>query len=213
MAVKRRYESHHRQQQARRTREAVLEAAGRLFVDPGYAATPLTAVAAEAGVSVQTIYKVFGTKRDLLSALVDVSVAGDDEPEALPERDFVADIEAQPDLRSKLARYACHLSGVHARHARVMRALAGAATADPEAAEVQRKNDAERRTGMTMFGSHLVATTRVRDDLDHDAVVDVLWLAMDWRSYEWLVQTRGWSHEAYERWYVDTVAGALAAPE
>jgi TetR/AcrR family transcriptional regulator, regulator of autoinduction and epiphytic fitness len=213
VAVKRRYESHHRRQQADRTRQSVLEAAGRLFVDPGYAATPLTTVAAEAGVSVQTVYKVFGTKRELLSALVDVSIAGDAEDEALPERAFVGEIEALSGLRPKLGRYARHLSAVHARQAPVMRALAGAATADPEAAEVLRKNDEERRAGMTMFGRHLSESTDLRADLDLDEVVDVLWLAMDWRNYEWLVQSRGWSPERFEEWYVDTVAAALSPRE
>jgi AcrR family transcriptional regulator len=52
----------------------VLHAAEALFVDPGYAATTLNAVAARAGVSVQTVYKVFGSKKALLSALVDVTV-------------------------------------------------------------------------------------------------------------------------------------------
>lgn len=209
VAVKRRYESHHRRQQAHQTRQAVLEAAGRLFVDPGYAATPVTAIATAAGVSVQTVYKVFGSKRDLLSTLVDVTVAGDDEDEALYQRAFVAEIEALSGLRPKLERYARHLCVVHARQAAVMRALAGAATADPEAADVLRKNDEERRIGMTMFGRHLRGSTDLRPDLDLDAVVDVLWLAMDWRNYEWLVQSRGWSPERFEEWYVDTVAAVL----
>lgn len=76
VAVKRRYESAHRQEQARQTRRAILDAAAALFVEPGYAATPLTAIAAEGGVAIQTVYKVFGGKQALLSALVDVTVAG-----------------------------------------------------------------------------------------------------------------------------------------
>ena len=115
MAVKRRYESAHRQEQARQTRRAILDAAAILFVEPGYAATPLTAVATEAGVAIQTVYKAFGSKQALLSALVDVTVAGDDEPVALPEREFVAEIRALPDARAKLERFARHLADVHAR--------------------------------------------------------------------------------------------------
>src|SRR3954452_284569 len=59
VVVKRRYESAHRQEQARQTRRAVLAAAGTLFVDPGYAATPLTAVAAEAGGAPPTREQIF----------------------------------------------------------------------------------------------------------------------------------------------------------
>ncbi|MET7471412.1 TetR/AcrR family transcriptional regulator [Micromonospora sp. NPDC005686] len=211
MGVKRRYESARRQEQARQTRRAILDAAGKLFVDPGYAATPLTAVAAEAGVAVQTVYAIFGNKRHLLSALVDVTIAGDDEPAALPDRPFVAEIRALPDARAKLARYARHLSATQARQVDMMIALTGAASADPDAAAIWRKNVAERRRGMAMFAAELVATGSVRPDHDVDSVADVLWLAMDFRNYDWLVRQRGWPVDRFERWYVDTVAAAVLA--
>jgi TetR/AcrR family transcriptional regulator, regulator of autoinduction and epiphytic fitness len=209
MAVKRRYESTHRQQQAKRTRRAILDAAAELFVDPGYAATPLTAVAEEAGVAIQTVYKVFGSKKALLSALVDVTVAGDDEPVPLARRQFVADIAALTDARAKLARYAQHLAETHARQGQVMLALASAATADPDAAAIWRKNVDERRHAMTMFADELASTGQLRPDHTLDTVVDVLWLAMDVRNYDWLVRQRDWSPERFRRWYVDTVAAAI----
>jgi AcrR family transcriptional regulator len=205
----RRYDSTHRQAQAAQTRAAILEAAAELFVDPGYAAAPLTAVAARAGVAVQTVYKVFGSKQALLSALVDVTVAGDDEPIPLPQRPFVAEIAALPDARAKLSRYAVHLVGIHARQAQVMLALAAAATADPEAAAIWRKNVTERRHGMTGFAHHLASTGELREDRSLDAVVDVLWLAMDVRNYDCLVRERGWTEQQFREWYVDTVAAAI----
>ena len=211
MVVKRRYESAHRQQQAAQTRRAVLDAARVLFVDPGYAATPLTAIAAEAGVAIQTVYKIFGSKKALLSALVDVTVAGDDEPVALAQRQFVTDIRALSDARAKLGRYAAHLAETHARQAQVMLALAGAATADPDAAAIWRKNLDERRHAMTMFAAELATTGHLRAEHSVDTVADVLWLAMDVRNYDWLVRERGWPTERFQRWYVDTVAAAILA--
>ncbi|GAA1543872.1 TetR/AcrR family transcriptional regulator [Dactylosporangium maewongense] len=212
MAVKRRYESAHRQEQAKQTRGAILRAAAVLFVEPGYAATPLTAVAAEAGVAIQTVYKVFGSKQALLSALVDVTVAGDDEPVALPDRQFVADIEALSDARAKLERYSRHLAETHARTAQVMLALAGAATADAEAAAIWRKNVDDRRAGMGMFAAELASTGQLRPEHTAGTAADVLWLAMDVRNYDWLVRQRGWPPERFQRWYVDTVAAALLDP-
>jgi TetR/AcrR family transcriptional regulator of autoinduction and epiphytic fitness len=209
VAVKRRYQSAHRQEQARQTRRAILNAAAALFVEPGYAATPLTAVAAEAGVAIQTVYKVFGSKQALLSALVDVTVAGDDEPVALPDRQFVADIRALTGARAKLDRYARHLADAHARQAQVMLALAAAATADAEAAAIWRKNLDDRRAGMTMFAAELASTGQLRPEHTVDTAADVLWLAMDVRNYDWLVRQRGWPVELFRRWYVDTVAAAL----
>ncbi|MEU0554132.1 helix-turn-helix domain-containing protein [Dactylosporangium sp. NPDC006015] len=212
MAVKRRYESAHRQEQAKQTRGAILRAAAVLFVEPGYAATPLTAVAAEAGVAIQTVYKVFGSKQALLSALVDVTVAGDDEPVALPDRQFVADIQALSDARAKLERYSRHLVETHARTAQVMLALAAAATADAEAAAIWRKNIDDRRAGMGMFAAELASTGQLRAEHTAGTAADVLWLAMDVRNYDWLVRQRGWPPERFQRWYVDTVAAALLDP-
>jgi AcrR family transcriptional regulator len=212
VVVKRRYESVHRQEQARLTRRAILDAAGKLFVDPGYAATPLTAIATEAGVAIQTVYKVFGSKKALLSALVDITVAGDEEPVPLPDRQFATDIRALADARAKLARYAIHLTETHARQAHVMLALAGAATADPDVAAIWRKNLDERRQGMTMFAADLASTGQLRPDHSVDTAADVLWLAMDVRNYDWLVRERGWTPEQFQRWYVDTVAAAILTP-
>jgi TetR/AcrR family transcriptional regulator, regulator of autoinduction and epiphytic fitness len=205
----RKYVSSRRQAQARQTRRAILDAAERLFVERGYAASTLAAVAAEAGVATQTVYAVFGNKRQLLSDLVDVRIAGDDEPVALAERPFVARIRAAGDPYARLAVYAEHLAQVHARQADVLLALAGAATADPDAAEIWRKNIAERRAGMTMFAADLTAGARLRSGHTVETVVDVLWLAMDVRNYDYLVRQRGWSAEQYQRWYVDTVGAAV----
>ena len=211
MVVKRRYDSERRQQQARQTRRAVLDAAASLFVEPGYASTRLTDIATAAGVAVQTVYAAFGSKRQLLSELVDVTIAGDDERVALADRQFVADIQAMSDARAMLTRYAEHLVEVHARQADVMLALAGAATADQDAAAVWRKNNEDRRRGMAMFAADIAATGQLRAEHTTDTVADVLWLAMDVRGYDWLVRQRGWTSQQFQRWYVDTVAAAILA--
>jgi TetR/AcrR family transcriptional regulator of autoinduction and epiphytic fitness len=211
VTVNRRYASPRRQAQARQTRRAILDAAAKLFVEPGYAATPLTAVAAEAGVAVQTVYAVFGSKRQLLSDLVDVTLAGDDERVAMADRSFVADIRALTGLRARLTRYARHLTETHARQVQVMLALAGAATADPDAAAIWRKNLDERYRGMTMLAADLVSTGEVL--ISPERAADVLWLAQDIRNYDWLVRERGWPVERFEKWFVDGVAAVLGTPE
>jgi len=161
---------------------------------------------------VQTVYKVFGSKKALLSALVDVTIAGDDEDVALAQRQFVADIRALSGARAKLERYAVHLAETHARQAPVMLALAGAATADPDAAAIWRKNLTERRHGMAMFAADLAVSGELRPEHTVETAADVLWLAMDFRNWDWLVRERGWSPERFRRWYVDTVAAAILSP-
>ena len=80
--VKRRrsYDSTRRREQARENRSRVLAAARSQLVERGYAATTIPAIAADAGVSVETVYKAFGNKAGLLKAVFDVVIVGDDEP-------------------------------------------------------------------------------------------------------------------------------------
>ena len=92
-----------------------------------------------------------------------------------------------------------------------MLALAGAATADPDAAAIWRKNLEERRLGMTGFARDLMSTGAIREGLDVERVADVLWLAMDVHNYDWLVRQRGWTLEEYQDWYVRTVSAAILA--
>jgi AcrR family transcriptional regulator len=70
MAVKRSYSSAKREEQARETRRSILDAAHDLFIATGYAATTIQAIADRAGVAVQTVYAVFGNKRELLRQLI-----------------------------------------------------------------------------------------------------------------------------------------------
>ena len=75
---KRRYNSSGRQEQARRNRDAILQAAERQLNECGYAGTTVAAVAGEAGVSVETVYKAFGGKagRNNPNKLYAVDIAG-----------------------------------------------------------------------------------------------------------------------------------------
>src|SRR6476659_3244056 len=98
----RRYDSSRRRAQADQNRAAVIAAARARFFADGYASTTVGQIAGDAGVSVETIYKAFGNKAGLLKAVFDVAVAGDDEPVAMADREFVAQIQAEPDARRKL---------------------------------------------------------------------------------------------------------------
>src|SRR5918995_2032218 len=68
--VKRSYRSARRQEQARRTRERIIDAARQLWTDRGFGSTTIEAIAADANVAVQTIYGAFGSKGGILTALL-----------------------------------------------------------------------------------------------------------------------------------------------
>jgi AcrR family transcriptional regulator len=58
---RRAYRSVLRAEQAEQTRRRILDAAGRLFIERGYAGTAITAVAQAAGVVPETVYGSLGT--------------------------------------------------------------------------------------------------------------------------------------------------------
>jgi len=207
--TRRRYDSTIRQEQARQSRWAVLEAARRLFLERGYGGATVAAIAREAGVSVETVYKAFGNKPGLVKALFDVSIVGDDEPVPLLQRERVQRIRAEPDPRRKLAMYGEHLTETAPRTVPVQLLVRSAAGTDPGAAEVWEQMQAERLTGMTVFARHLHEDGLLRADVSVEDARDVLWTYNSPELYELLVMRRGWSPERYGRWVADALIAAL----
>ena len=209
---RRRYDARGRQDQARRTRWTVLEAARRLFLEQGYAPTTMAAIAAEAAVSVETVYKAFGNKAGLLKSVFDVSIVGDDEPVPLVQRESIRRLEAEGDPRRKLGMYGEHLSETSVRSVPVQLLVRSAAASDPAAAAVWEEMSAERLSGMTAFARHLHDGGHLRPGVSVEEARDVLWTYNSAEVYELLVMKRGWSPERYGRWIADALIAALLRP-
>jgi AcrR family transcriptional regulator len=206
--VKRRpYDSSRRQEHARQSRARVLAAARRRFLDEGYAATALPAVAADAGVSVESVYKAFRNKAGVLKAVFDVAIAGDDEPVAIMDRDWVAAIRAEPDVAVQLRMYSDHLVASMPRTAPILLLARAAAGLDADVAAIWQQLQDERLRGMTAFATELTGSGRV--DCATDDVRDILWTFNSVHIYELLVLERGWSVERYGTFVADALVAAL----
>jgi AcrR family transcriptional regulator len=203
------YDSSGRQLQAQRTRRAVIDSARRLFLERGFAATTMPAVAQAAGVSVQTVYKVFGTKARLAKAVFDVAMAGDDEPVVMLDRPLLARARAEPDAHRKLQLYGDFLAEVAPRHVPIQLVIRDAAATDPEANVVWAELQAERLRGMTMFARALHAGGHLRPGLSTSEARDVLWTYNSAEVFQLLVVERGWSPRRYGRWVADALKAAL----
>src|SRR5215207_6672140 len=97
-------------ERARATRRRIREAALRLFVELGYLATTIEAIAAEAAVAVQTVYFVFGSKRALLTEILDMATAGDEAPVPVVARPWVEEARRESDPR-RTVRLIVHHGG------------------------------------------------------------------------------------------------------
>ncbi|WP_374022764.1 TetR/AcrR family transcriptional regulator [Mycobacterium sp. HNNTM2301] len=203
----RRYDSTRRREQAQHNRRAVLAAARRRFLAQGYATTTIAEIARDAGVSVETVYKAFSTKAGVLKALFDVSVAGDDEPIPMVERDVIQNVAKAPDAAEKLELYAKHLAASMPRSAPVQLLARDGAAVSPDAAEVWKQIRDETLTGMTMFASDLARTGQLR--VSARQARDILWTYHAPELYELLVLERGWSVTRYGKFVAQAWVDAL----
>lgn len=203
------YNSSGRRERAAATRAAVLDVAQRAFLEHGYAGVSIAALAKEAGVSAELIYKAFGPKPQLLKALFDRSVVGDDQPIAVLDRPEIRRMAAMTDAVAVVDNYVTFAGGVARRVAPVYLMARDAAAADPAAAPVVEQMDAERLSGMDALAAQLLHLGGLRAGLTRPTVRDILWTLNAPELWDLLVRRRGWSHAAYVEFVRDSLRAAL----
>jgi AcrR family transcriptional regulator len=208
-SVKRHYTSPVREVRARSTRRAIVDAAARLFVERGYGATTIDAIAAEAGVSRKTVFTSVGGKVEALKLACDWAIVGDDEPVPMLERPEVKRGKAEPDPRRILAGFAELVCDVGARFARLHRVTEEAAGSDPGVHALAEEGRAQRLTGMRVLATVLQSRKALRRGLTVDEAADVLWLFNEPASYHRFVLERGWPEERYRSWLTETLCAQL----
>lgn len=209
--TRRRYDSSGRQEQASRNRRAVLAAAHRQFLERGYTPTTLAAVADEAAVSVETVYKAFGNKAGLLKAVFDIAIAGDDEPVPVVEREWVHRIQAEPDPSRKLALFGDHIADAGGSTAHLQLLARDAAASDAAAAGVWQEMLTEKVTGMGLLAAHLHQGGHLRPGVSLEEATDVLVAYLSPELYQLLVLQRGWSPARFGEWIGEALVAALLA--
>ena len=80
MAKRRSYDSPARREAARATRASIIAAAREILLAGGYDGMTVARLADTAGVSPQTVYNSIGGKAQVVKAVYDVMLAGDDDP-------------------------------------------------------------------------------------------------------------------------------------
>jgi AcrR family transcriptional regulator len=206
---RRRYDGTQRQQQSRRTRWAILQAAQQLFLDLGFSATTMPLVAERAGVSVQTVYKYFANKAGLVKAVFDIAMAGDDDPRPMIEREKLSAVRAEPDPRRQFVLYGEFLAQVAPRHVPIQLLIRDAAAGDADAAAAWEKLQEERLRGMTRFAKDLHRAGHLAPGISSREARDVLWIYNSAELFQLLVLQRGWSPGRYGAWVGRQLTAAL----
>jgi AcrR family transcriptional regulator len=196
--VKRRYDASRRQQQAQENRQRIIAAAQALFVDKGYGRTTIADIAAAAGVAVETVYAAFRNKPTLLHRAWDVAVGGDEQDIHLLDRPELRAVFAEPDLATRLSRFAHVNTTIMRRTAPLLRALRGAAASEQAAAALVAEADGARLHSMGIHATAAAGTGRLA--VSEQECRDVLWSTTDGTLWHRMVVERGWTDDHYATW-------------
>ena len=207
------YRSPLRAAQARETRRRVIDSARALFVEKGYAATTIAAVARQAGVSADTVYSGFGTKIALLRDVLAAVVGGDDEDVAFLDREAPQAMRAETDQRRQLAMFARGMTEQLERIRPLDDVLRGAAAVDESAAELRADTQRRQRLPAMKTVARWVADRgALRTGLTVDDAGSIVWTLTSPEVHQMLRDDCGWSPERYEEWLRDTLVDSLLPP-
>lgn len=204
---RRRYDSRGRQARARRSQEEVLETAQRQFLAAGYGATTIAGIAAEAGVSVETIYKSFGGKPGLVRAIYDRGVRGEGPLSAYERSDQMRAQESDP--RAIMRKWGELTTQVASQLTPIRLLIRAAAATDTEIAALLEAGDNERLDRMRHHAEFLAERGYLRDGVTTDKATDILYACSSVEIYELLVLQRGWSLPEFARFIADFMISGL----
>jgi AcrR family transcriptional regulator len=199
----------------RETRRRLLAAAKAEFAERGYAAATVIRIAERADVSVQTLYSNWGNKRNLLRAVMESSVTGDEDLPLVagePPAVFAATMDRGDAADSGLLL--AHLS--HQYRLLAERAAVGwqtyrdGAGVDPDiAADWRHLNDLRRQATRAMITRALA--TALRPGLTPTEAGDTVWVIASPDTHDQLVRQAGYSYDQLEAWVRNTLSAALLA--
>lgn len=205
-APSRSYHSPVRQQRADEARERIIAAARRRFVEDGYAATSVAAIADEARISRRTIYDAFSTKRDLLMALLEILAP-------LPQDTFEAAIDAAAgDAHAQISVAVDFITRYYDGGADVLAMIHAAAGADSDIAELDRTGESFRRMAQRPLIIDWDRRGLLAAGLYPDQAADIFWSMTAPHVYRLFVSECTWTREHFASWLRQALATQLLEP-
>jgi TetR/AcrR family transcriptional regulator of autoinduction and epiphytic fitness len=202
---KRNYVSPARRAKAEATRERIIDAATRLFLETGYSRTSTAVIAKAAKTSEASVFAAFGSKANLLVDVVLDRVGRDPD---FPPRDQPAwqALAAASDKGPAFEAFARAVRRVHDRSWRLLAIAAAAAQDDPAVDEAVGRGAAQRRARAGWFVKEIIGIAGP----DEDRKTDEVWTLISVENYRRLVVERDWPRKRYEAWLAAMLAATLA---
>ena len=207
----------------RETRRVLLAAAGELFAERGYAASTVMGIAERAGVSLQTLYLAWGSKRALLRAFAEGALSGREEgitAAYVPGLQAAVDGHSagSDDPRARLRGVARQLrvtaegGGDRRSAALAWKLYRDAAAIDPEiAADWANLQQLRRGTFEALLAA--LPEQALRPGLTRQDAAQTAWVLASPETYDLLVRHGGQTLDRYEQWVGSTLIAALLPDE
>lgn len=210
--VKRHYDASRRRNAAAQRRTRILEAARRLFVERGYSATTIEAIAEAAEASPETVYLAFKTKAGLLARVVDITLAGDEERLPLARRPFFLEVRKERDQRRQVRLLARNARVVLERAGSLQWTLLLASGQEPEIAELVNRYHRQRLKVMTTFVDWIRHNGPLAAEMTRAKAAETYWVLSSTEVHHLLRVRLRYSPDDYERWLADQLERALLPP-
>ena len=209
--LRRGYHSPARSARAAATRQRILDAAARRFVQDGYRTATVETIAADAGVSAKTVYHLFASKAGLLKQVMDVAFVADDEAIPLIDRAGPQQVKAEPDQRRQIQLAARGTAELLERIRPVDDVLTDAAAVDPDAAALREDIELrQRREAMRVLAGWFTETGPLREGLTADRAADILWVLTSPEVHRLYRKHCGWTADEYADWLTVALLNGIA---
>jgi len=201
-----------RQAQVAHTEQRILAAATELFLEGGYLATTLEAVARRAQVGARTVYLRFGTKAALFKRVIDVAVAGDTEPVDVLGRDWMQPALSAPTAAERIAASAAASRQIMQRTGALFAVAQQAAAVEPLVAGFWQQGREQTRHAFAVFWTRMAEDGLLGPAADLAWLTDTTSILAAAETYLLITRTTGWDPDEYERWLIRTFSQLMATP-
>lgn len=208
--TRRQYRSPAREAAALETRARVSAAAAELFLANGYASTSVRAIAQRAKVAEKTVYLQFENKGELLKAVVEQAIGGDDQPTPAAEREWFREVLDEPDPALKLGLLAHGSAALHQRTGRLFAMARGAAAVDQEAAAQWARGKRGHARAMGRLADNFLELGMLPEGRDTDWATNVLYVLLGPETWQLMTGERGHDDAGYAAWLESTLRATFA---
>lgn len=207
-AVKKRsYRSRVRTEQAKQTRERILDAATELFLANGYARTTMRSIAERAGVAPDTVYATFGSKARVLTALIDRRLVPDGSIDNVRKRPDAQAIRAERNQRRQIEMFAEFIAGISTELRPVFEVLRTASAVEPDMEAIFKEMDGYRLQNMYVYAEWIAERGPLR--VGARRAGEIMWALSSPDVGRMLCDELGWSQAEHADWLADALARTL----